>query len=184
MNWAATLWAEFDDAEALLGAVPPLEAHGCRIIDALTPYPLLELEDALRLRRPTLLLALVLGAAGLGGTLAYLLIRWTAVVSYPLDVGGRPLDSFVADIPILFESAVLAAALTAFAGVLFFSGLPRLAHPLDGIVGIEQASVDRFWLGLEVGRGTQIELLRELLNGLGARSVQRPSGPAPDGDGP
>lgn len=157
MSARAEIWAEFASGPLVLAAARKLREMGHRDLSAVTPYPMPELEELLELPRPRLLLALVLAGACLGGGLAFLLIWWTAVVSYPLNVGGRPLNSFVTDIPILFESSVLAAAITAFAATLGLSGMPRLHHPLDEFEGFERSTLDRFWLGvvfdLEVDAG-------------------------------
>jgi hypothetical protein len=141
------LWAEFATGAQALAAARAMRDAGHELRQAFTPYPMPELEEVLGLPRPRLLLGLTLLGAWLGGGLSYLLMWWTSAVDYPLDVGGRPLNSFVTDIPIMFESAVLGAALSAFFSTLFLSGLPRLHHPLDALPGFERTSVDRFWLG-------------------------------------
>jgi hypothetical protein len=173
----AEIWAEFASGPQVLAAARTLRDSGHRELSAFTPYPIPELEEVLELPRPRLLLALVLAGACLGGGLAFSIIWWTAVVSYPLNVGGRPLNSFVTDIPIIFESAVLGAAVTAFAATLGLSGLPRLHHPLDALAGFERSSLDRFWLGVVFDQEVDPEL-PSALQKLGALRVQR-AGVAP-----
>jgi len=170
MSGRAEIWAEFATGSRILAAARTLHDLGHRDLSAFTPYPIPELEEVLELPRPRLLLGLTLAGACLGGGLAFLIIWWTAVVSYPLNVGGRPLNSFVTDIPILFESAVLGAAATAFAATLGLSGLPRLHHRLDAIAGFERSSIDRFWLGVVFDHEIDPELPGELKK-LGALRV-------------
>ena len=172
----ATLWAEFETGSSALSAARDLREHGYQKLAAFTPYPLPELEEVLELERPRLILTLTLAAALLGGTLAFWLIWWTAARSYPLNVGGRPLNSFVTDIPILFESAVLSAAVTAFLATLFQSGLPRLHHPLDSLPDFQRTSIDRFWIGVREGSGNPNEPLTALLERLGAVRVHHAGG--------
>ncbi len=169
----AALWAEFETGALALAAARGLRAQGYDQLEAFTPYPMPELEEVLALKRPRLLLSLVLAAAFLGGGLSFLLMWWTAARSYPLNVGGRPLNSFVTDIPILFESAVLSAAITAFFGTLFFSGLPRLRDPLDAIPSFSRTSIDRFWIGVRDGQSESNEPLWQMLEGLGAVQIHR-----------
>lgn len=167
----AELWAEFESGEAALSAVRSLREQGFASLQAFTPYPLPELEEALGLPRPRLIpfLALVAASAGAGGS--FVLMWWTAARDYPLNVGGRPLNSFVTDIPIMFESAVLCAALAIFFATLFCSGMPRLNHPLDRIAGFERTSIDRFWIGASLDRQDTGEALSRALTRLGAPRV-------------
>jgi len=167
------LWAEFATGELALVAARSLRESGYDRLEAITPYPMPELEQVLGLKRPYLLLALVLLEAFVGGGLAFLLMWWTAARSYPLNVGGRPLNSFVTDIPIMFESAVLCAALTAFLGTLFVSGMPQLHHPLDSIPGFSRTSIDRFWIGVNEDEGEPRDRLSVALERLGALHVHR-----------
>ena len=166
------LWAEFATGELALNAARNLRESGYDRLEAITPYPMPELEQVLGLKRPHLLLALVLLAAFLCAGLAFLLMWWTAARSYPLNVGGRPLNSFITDIPIMFESAVLCAALTAFLGTLFASGMPQLHHPLELIPGFSRTSIDRFWLGVS-DDAEPSNHLSSTLEQLGALHVHR-----------
>jgi hypothetical protein len=141
------IMAEFGTAEALLGAVSRLREMGLRKLDAYTPYPIRELEPLLEIERsyiPKVVLAMGL----VGAAFAYTLQYWCAAISYPLNVGGRPLHSAPAFIPITFETTVLFAAGTSFLLALYAAGLPRLHHPVFEVEGFESASVDGYWVAI------------------------------------
>lgn len=170
------LWAEFASAEESLRAADALRREHVRLTGAYSPFGIPELEEYVSARCPFIIpLVSLLGAVG-GTLLAYFLIWWTAAVDYPLNVGGRPLNSFPADIPILFETGILCAALTAFFSVLFFSGLPRLDHELEALPGFERTSIDRYWLGVAASVSHSDEELQALLLRIGALRVHLPSG--------
>ncbi len=88
-------------------------------------------------------------AGHFGAVFGYLLQWWCNGKSYPINVGGRPLNSIPAFIPISFESAVLASTLAGFVSMLWFSGLPRLSHPMFSVNGFDRATVDRFWVAVD-----------------------------------
>ena len=138
--------AEFETPDALQAAYEALRAQGYSRLDTWTPYPI---KGLLKTRAESPVPAIMLVAGLLGGSLGYLVQWWVNVRAYRIDVGGRPLHSAPAFIPIAFESAVLAAAITGFAAMLWLSGLPRLHHPVFDVDGFERASVDRFWLGVD-----------------------------------
>lgn len=175
---ADVLVAEFESPELLVAAARRVREMGYVRLDAVTPFQIAELDEVLRIRRTAIRWWVLL--LGLGGAaLALLVLHWTNAVDYPLDVGGRPLDSYPADVPIIFESAVLLGSFTAFLGVLLGSGLPRLHHPLFEIEGFERTTIDRFWLlvrGLPVTRDDasleERTNLRAELERIGAASVR------------
>jgi hypothetical protein len=139
------LLAEFPTPEALTGSILELRELGLVDLDVFTPYPLRDLEPLLGIKRSPIPRWMLAG--GLTGALgAYLLQWWVAAISYPLDVGGRPLHSAPAFIPITFESGILAASLTGFVAVLLYARLFRLYDPVFEAPGFERASVDRFWI--------------------------------------
>src|SRR5207244_4184361 len=115
--------AEFDSPEALVAASRRAHARGYQRMDAYSPFPIEELEEALALK-PSRLPWLVLVGAVLGGLGGYGLQYYASVIAYPINVGGRPLNSWPAFIPPTFECAVLAAALTAVLGMFALNRLP------------------------------------------------------------
>lgn len=160
------LWGEFATADAILQAARELK-HDTVLSGAYTPFALPELEPLLQLQRPrSIALATFFGAV-LGASLSFLLIWWTAAVDYPINVGGRPLNSWPASLPIMFETTVLCASFAAFIGALWTCGMPRLNHPLEGVAGFERTSDDRYWLALDaVGHDAELERRLERLGAL------------------
>jgi len=169
------LVVEFDTPEELLHAAERTRARGYRKIDAFTPFPIEGLPQALGKRTYVPLLVLIAGV--IGGVGAYFMQWYANAISYPLNVGGRPIHSWPAFIPITFELTVLAAAITGFLAVFILSGLPRLHHPLFDLPRFERASQDRFFLCVEA-RDPIFDLsrTREFLLALNPRSVAEVSG--------
>jgi hypothetical protein len=96
----------------------------------------------------------------MSGAVGGFLIMWYCNAwSYPINVGGRPPFAIPAFIPITFESGILAAGVTGFVALFWTIGLPSLAHPLFRVDGFERASVDRFWLAIDV-RDAALDLRR------------------------
>lgn len=169
---------EVDSADAVVAAAERLRAMGYTALEAFTPFPIPELDEALRLGRSKLpWLALAGGVSGGAGAL--FLQWWTNGYDYPLDVGGRPPNSIPTDVPIAFEMTVLFTALTAFAAALVLSGLPRLHHRVFEIDGFERTTVDRFWIVVgdlrTLGEGVsreEVQLIGEELASLRPLSVR------------
>ena len=140
--------AEFDAPESLLGAAQHARARGYRDMDAYSPMPIEGLAEAIGFHGvgvQRLVLAAGLTGAGCGFGLCY----WMSVIAYAHNVGGRPLNSWPAYIPITFEMMVLIACLTAVIGMLALNGLPQHYHPVFNVPEFARASRDRFFLCIE-----------------------------------
>ena len=160
------LLAEFASPEELLAAARRVREAGYRRIDACVPFPVEGLTEALGFRR-TWLPLLVLGGALFGAASAYFMQWYAMGVWYPLNVGGRPLNSWPLFIPITFELAVLVGGLTAALGMLALNQLPMPYHPLFNVPRFARATQDRFFLAVDsrdsrFDRGSTAELLRSL----------------------
>jgi hypothetical protein len=142
------LMAEFETPEQLLEAASKTHAKGYRKIDAYTPLPVEGLSAALGVRR-TGVPAIVLTFGMLGALGGFALCYWISVIVYPLNVGGRPLNSWPAYIPITFECAILLGSLSAVIGMFALNGLPMPYHPVFNASRFRLASRDRFFLCIE-----------------------------------
>jgi hypothetical protein len=142
------LTAEFAGEDEILAAARSARAAGYRKIEAYTPMPIEELPEALGRSRTAIPLITLIGGTiwGLGG---YFMEWYAMAVDYPLNVGGRPYNSWPSFIPVTFEMTILGAALSALAGMLILNRLPRLHHPVFTAPNFERASQDRFFLCIE-----------------------------------
>lgn len=142
------LMAEFENPDVLLAAARRAYEEGYRYMDAYTPLPVEGLAEALGRRRTWVPLIVLIG--GLIGCLGgFYLQYWVAVLDYPINVGGRPLNSWPSFIPVTFELTVLVAALFAVFGLLALCGLPMPYHPVFNVRRFELASRSRFFLCIE-----------------------------------
>jgi hypothetical protein len=166
---ASWVLAEFRDEAALCAAARHMRELGHRRLDAYSPVPLHDIDEALGLRRSVVpLIALVAGVAGAAG--GYLMQWWMNAVDYPINVANRPVHSPPANIPITFECGVLVAALCIVLAVIALSGLPRTHHPVFEVEGFRTASMDALWLSVETAEEDAVA--REL-DRLGALQVSR-----------
>lgn len=142
------LLAEFKTSEHLLEAVRRARAEGYRHMEAYSPFPVEELAKAQGLR-PTRLPFLILAGGLLGALLGFSLQYYLMVINYPLNVGGRPYNSWPAFILVTFELGVLFAAFAGFFAMLLLNRLPALHHPVFNAPPFQQASQARFFLCIE-----------------------------------
>jgi len=160
------LLAEFATADALLAAARAARAHGYAQFEAYSPFALEGLGELVGLKHNHVPLLTLLGGIA-GGAATYFLQWYSAVIDYPINVGGRPLNSWPAFLPATFEITILGAALAAAIGMLALNGLPQLYHPLFALEEFELATRNRFFLCLPA-RDPAFELARSaaLLHGL------------------
>ncbi len=142
------LLASFVSPEALVRAAHRATESGYTKVDAYSPFPLDALSDALGFRK-TRLPWFVFMTGIVGACAGYGLQYYCTVIAYPLNIGGRPLHSWPAFIPVTFETTILFASLAAVLGMLVFNRLPQPYHPLFNVPEFSLASRDRFFLCIE-----------------------------------
>lgn len=142
------LIAEFSGGEKILSAAKSAYEHGFRKMDAFTPFPVDGLSENLGQKKSRVPLIVLI--AGICGGIGGYFMEWYAnVVSYPLNIGGRPLNSWPMFIPITFELTILSAALAAIIGMLALNKLPEPHHPVFDAPDFDRASTDKFFLCIE-----------------------------------
>ena|ERR1041385_4883898 len=165
--------AAFSTHDELLEAACRAHAHGYRVMDAYSPFPINGLAEALG-RKKTIVPFIFLIGGIVGGLGGYFLQYYGLGLDYPLNIGGKPLNSWPMYIPITFELTVLLSALFGFFGTLALCGFPELYHPVFNVAEFrKRAARDGFFLCIEAA-DPKFELIRtrEFLHQLGAYSVE------------
>lgn len=168
---SGTLIAEFPNPDALCAALRQVKKGGHHALDAFTPYPVKGLDAELDIRPSRIRYAMLAGGLAVAA-FAFALQWYSAVVDYPLNSGGRPLNSWQVFLLVPFEVGVFAAALCGVVAFLRSCGLPRLHHPLFEISGFERATQDHFFLLVAAKQTNEaIGDLRKALEAAGATVV-------------
>jgi hypothetical protein len=159
----------FAREEQLLAAVRAVRKRDWHVVDVHAPYPVHALEELLGWRRSRLPAACLLsGLLGVGFALWFQ--SWTSAQDWPLNVGGRPLNSWPAFVPVAFECMVLFAGFGLLFAWLFRCRLyPGKAArlPLEGVTD------DRFAVAVRVPDDPKgSEVIRQLLQEHSALDLQ------------
>lgn len=147
-NTTYGLMAEFESEDDILKAAVQIRDAGYRETDAFSPFPIHGLDSAIGAPRTKLSMVVFIG--GLMGCIGGFGMQYFAsVIHYPMNIGGRPLNSWPSFIPITFECAVLLAVFSAVFGMLILNKLPMPYHPVFNVDAFRRASQDRFFLIVE-----------------------------------
>ncbi|MGE3541220.1 MAG: DUF3341 domain-containing protein [Candidatus Tectimicrobiota bacterium] len=163
--------AEFHQPEDVLRAARHAYAAGYRRMDAYTPFPVEGLAEAIGFQKTRLPLVVLLG--GIAGCVGgFFLQYYASVIDYPLNIGGRPLNSWPSFVPVTFETTILLAAVAAVLGMLALNGLPMPYHPVFNVPRFERATRDHFFLCIEATDPQfERETTRHFLASVGAQEV-------------
>jgi len=168
---SVVLMAEFDDAGALMAAAHASHDAGDRVLDSFSPFPIDGMAELLGATSTRLRLAMALGglavAALMLGTEYY-----SAVIDYPINSGGRPLNSWLTFMLPAFAVGILGAAVAGFIALMWETGLPRLNHPLFDIPDFDEASQSSFLLALTPYDQADSGPTRERLTAAGAIAIR------------
>jgi hypothetical protein len=139
------LMAEFDSAQELVAAAHKTHAAGYQKMDAYSPFPIEGLADAIGFHKNRVPFVVLVGGI-IGGLSGYLLQYYVAAITYPVNIGGRPLNSWPSFVIVTFEMTILFAGLSAVFGMLALNGLPMPYHPVFNVPEFAQASENKFFL--------------------------------------
>jgi len=142
------IMAEFDGPEKLVEAVKRSRRAGFTRLEAYSPVPVEGLWSLIG-HAKTKIPLIVLIAGIIGGTGGFMLQYWVSVHAYPLNIGGKPLNSWPSFIPVTFECTILAAALAAVVSMIVLNGFPAPYHPVFNVPNFEAASRDRYFICIE-----------------------------------
>jgi hypothetical protein len=162
----------FDDPDSLVKAAEQVRDAGWKAWDCHTPYPVHGLDGAMGVKRSSIPV-LTLGAGFMGVAIALLMQWWMSVVDYPVRIGGKPLWSWPAFVPITFELFVLLAALATFGSMLIFCRLGKWSSPLIDSDIMKEVTTSRFGVVLSSDDPQFTEDgARQLLEATGSQDVR------------
>ncbi len=165
------IMAEFDTPTALLEAARRTYQAGYKKIDAYSPFPIEGLAEEIGFEHNAVALV-VLICGIIGACTGYLLQYWCDAVTYPLNIGGRPYNSWPSFIVITFELTILFGGISALLGMLALNGLPMPYHPVFNVPRFSSASKDRFFLIVfSSDKQYDASATRRFLEGLQPRSI-------------
>ena len=163
---SAGILVMFADEPTLCRALEQLRSLSLRELRTYTPKPL-EL-DATRSPLPVIVLAAGLLGAGAG----FAMQVWANTVSFPLDIGGRPENSWPAFLPITFELGVLAAVLAGVFGYFLINRLPRLYERIDELEGMREALRDGWLVAIRTEDPERLARARAVVEALRPLSIE------------
>lgn len=162
----------FSEPEELVSAGRKIREMGYTKLDAMSPFPVHGIDDAIGVP-PSKLGWIVIWFSAMGAATALLLIWYVGAINYKLVIGGKPLFDFSYTIPIAFELTVLFSAFATFLGMWAINGLPRLYHPSFRYSQAHRASDDQFLLVIEaVDPKFDAQQCAEHLRRVGAADVE------------
>lgn len=166
------LLGTFSNDHDLLEAVRSAKERGYPIVDAYTPYPVHGLDEAMGVKPSRLgVFCFVCGLVGVVSAMA--LQYWTLAIDWPINVGGRPFNSWPAFVPVAFEVLVLFAG---FGVVFAFFGVSRLFPGKRAAIVGPRVTNDQFVLAIEAGESASEDGVFALFREHGAVAMETRDG--------
>lgn len=162
----AGIWT---DEHSLVKAAAQVKSRGYDKIEAISPYPIHGIDDALGIPR-SYIPYITFTFGSLGCLFGIWFTWWTSSVDWPLNIGGKPMWSLAAFIPVIFECTILLAALSSVLGMIIINGLPKVDPPI-----IDPALTShKFALFIpENSKGFSASEIEGLFKSLGAEQTKR-----------
>lgn len=165
------LAARYESTQRLLEAARRAKDKGYRLIEAYSPHPVEGISEILGQKE--LRIPWIVFIGGICGGLTGFMMQYIANVwDLPLDIGGKPYNSWPAFIPITFELTILFAAISGFLGFIIRCKLPKVYHPTFSITGFEKATLDKFFLCIfSEDKHFDLKITRDFLNSTNPEDV-------------
>lgn len=121
----AGIW---EDEHEFVEAARKTHEAGHKNIEAISPYPLHGIDDAIGI--PRSFIPWVTFTFGTIGCLFGIWFTWwTSSQDWAINVGGKPMWSLAAFIPVIFECTILLSALSSVGAMIVLNGLPKVDPP-------------------------------------------------------
>jgi hypothetical protein len=143
------LMGEFPTSDEAAAVARELRGTGFTRWDVYGPAPLENIEHATPTRRGIVITAVMFVAAIVGAVWGYFIQYWDAVIDFPINVGGRPLNGWPGFVPSAWEISALFTVYFGFFAFLVTCRLPRLHQPIFAARHFERATQDRFFVCVE-----------------------------------
>jgi hypothetical protein len=165
------LLAEFRDPDSLVNAVWRTREAGYRRMDAFSPYPIEELTEAMKFTGVSIPLTMLIGGI-VGAVVGFGLQLYATGSTFPLNLGGHPINSWPLFVPVIFEMTVLFAVLAGAIGMFVLNGLPMPYHPAFNFSRFADMTKDGFLMIIEAADPKfNYEATRAFLQSLNPREV-------------
>lgn len=159
----------FTEESAILHAAEKVREAGFTRFEAITPYPVHGMEEACGIKRsPIPYVTFITGCIGLLAGLG--LTYYTSAVDWAINIGGKPMFSGPAFVPIIFELTILFAALCSVGAFLYLCGMPKIDPPVID----KDLTCDKFAIFIpENDVGYNFERAQKILKDLGATEIKK-----------
>ena len=163
---------EFENVDQILAAAEKVKNSGYTKWDCYTPMPVHGLDQAMGVKETRLPWAvLVMGITG--AALGLLMQYWMNGIDYKMIISGKPMNSLPASIPVIFETTILFASLTAFFCMWIFNGLPKWFSPLSRVERFARSTDDRFFVAIAANDPNfDVNTTAKMLENCGAAAVE------------
>ncbi len=144
------LMAEYRTPQELVDAAQEAHRAGFRAMDAYTPFPIEALSHVISDHRRSKVPLICLIGGIVGALNGWALAFWTSTIDYPMNIDGKPHNSWPAFIPVIFECTVLFAAFSAGIGMIVLNRLPQPYHPVFNVEAFrKRATRNGYFLCIE-----------------------------------
>ena len=157
--------AAFESEAELVRALAALRDRQFKY-ETYTPKPLDEHPSG----SPLPLIMFIAGMIAFSGF--FFLLTWVNMWNWPIDIGGRPLFSWPAFVPITFELGILSAVVAGFIGYFVINRLPRLYEPIDNCRSMRRAMCDLWIVAVDSDDSARTSQARQLLATCGPLCIE------------